>query len=211
MLILRYLPNQLLPSLLAYPTPSPNTPLLTSLLTLRSSSDPTLALRYSCREGICGSCPLSLNHQPLLACLHTPRPSLPPTIYPLPFSTLQRDLILSLHAFTALPSSPRQPLASPSMPSASLYYHRLLLETHYECILCGCCSYSCPSYWWHHPSYHGPAAILASLRSYLTPSSLTSTAYPSLSLCHRILHCSRLCPKRLNPSAAILLLSLLSS
>lgn len=151
MLILRYLPNQLSPSLLAYPPSSSLTaPLLTSLLTLRNSFDPTLALRYSCREGICGSCPLSLNHQPLLACLHTPRlstgSSLLSTIYPLSLGSIQRDLILNLQPFTALPTAPAQPIASLSLPSTSLYYQRLLLETHYECILCGSCSYSCPSY-----------------------------------------------------------------
>ena len=145
LLILRYLPNHLSPSLLAYPPASLTTPLLTSLLHLRSSSDPTLALRYSCREGICGSCPLSLNHQPLLACLHTPRTATT-TIYPLSLGSLLRDLTINLHALTAIPLAASPHSQSFRSAHASLYYHRLLLETHYECILCGCCSYSCPSY-----------------------------------------------------------------
>ena len=183
--------------LLCLPSKSSAQPLLSLLLSLRSMLAPAYALRYSCREGICGSCPVLASGTSALLCLSS---MAAPTVLPLPHQLILRDLVV-------LSSPPYMPvLSAPGLVPAPLPSVRALLDSTYECILCTACSASCPSSWWHSSSYLGPVALLFLLRLLL----LASQPYrPSsvASLCHSIAACTRHCPKRLAPSSAILLLA----
>lgn len=182
---------------------------------IRKHFDGKLAFRRSCCEGICGSCAMSINGVNTLACI-TPLESLPhqAIVYPLPHMPVVKDLVPDLsHAFLQYASI--QPwLKAGELPSKKERHQtpeeRDKLDGLWECILCFCCTTSCPSYWWNGDRYLGPAVLLQA-RRWLADSRDTkrkerlSFLNDSFRLyrCHTILNCAKACPKKLNPAEAI--------
>ena len=87
---------------------------------------------------------------------------------------------------------------------------RAKLDGYYECILCACCSTSCPSYWWNGNKYLGPAVLLQAYRWIIDSRDEERQARLKkvadelkLYRCHTILNCTSACPKGLNPAKAI--------
>nr|WGW14727.1 succinate dehydrogenase subunit 2 [Rufusia pilicola] len=178
-------------------------PVLTRLLDARHA-DPGITLRFSCREGICGSCAIAANGTPILACTSAGWES-PTLLQPVPHLAVIRDLVVdTTMLLTAFEAS--QPWRRSSDPRMSIT-HRLAIEQHFECILCGCCNGSCPSLWWTGPGFLGPAVLLQSLRWALgsKPADCGAGMLFSMSLhgCHGIGSCSGVCPKGLSPSNAM--------
>lgn len=193
------------------------TMVLDALLGIKKTIDPTLSFRRSCREGICGSCAMNINGTNTLACL-CPIPEGEVRVYPLPHQPVVRDLVSDLSAFyrhhkfvepwlhltPEQEAQPRETLQSPE--------DRRKLDGLYECILCACCSTSCPSYWWHgQDDYLGPAVLLQTLR-WVSDSrdqakehrlALLGSSHNAIFACHSILNCTLACPKHLNPARAI--------
>ena len=190
---------------------------LDALIRIKNEVDPTLTFRRSCREGICGSCAMNINGTNTLACLcRIPKESSSDVkIYPLPHTYVVKDLVPDLTQFYKQYKSIKPYLQrdTPS-PDGKEYRQtkedRKKLDGLYECILCACCSTSCPSYWWNSEEYLGPAILLQSYR-WLADSRDEKTAERkqaldnsmSLYRCHTILNCTRTCPKGLNPGLAI--------
>ncbi|KAL8295253.1 hypothetical protein RB597_008578 [Gaeumannomyces tritici] len=190
---------------------------LDALVRIKNELDPTLTFRRSCREGICGSCAMNINGTNTLACLcRIPtEDSAEVKIYPLPHTYVVKDLVPDLTHFYKQYRSIKPYLQrdTPS-PDGKEYRQskedRKKLDGLYECILCACCSTSCPSYWWNSEEYLGPAILLQSYR-WLADSRDERTAQRraaldnsmSLYRCHTILNCTRTCPKGLNPGRAI--------
>ncbi|KAL8387777.1 hypothetical protein RB595_009679 [Gaeumannomyces hyphopodioides] len=190
---------------------------LDALVRIKNELDPTLTFRRSCREGICGSCAMNVNGTNTLACLcRIPtEDSAEVKIYPLPHTYVVKDLVPDLTHFYKQYRSIKPYLQrdTPS-PDGKEYRQskedRKKLDGLYECILCACCSTSCPSYWWNSEEYLGPAILLQSYR-WLADSRDERTAQRraaldnsmSLYRCHTILNCTRTCPKGLNPARAI--------
>lgn len=189
---------------------------LDAIIHIKNDIDPTLAFRRSCREGICGSCAMNIDGTNTLACLK-PIEDVDGDvkIYPLPHMPVAKDLVPDLtHIFaqyssikpwlqTATATPPdRERLQSPE--------ERAKLDGLYECILCFCCSTSCPSYWWNSDRYLGPAILLQAYRWIIdsrdeaTGERLDNLEDPfRLYRCHTILNCAKACPKGLNPAKAI--------
>merc|ERR1712230_136537 len=190
---------------------------LDALLKIKNEVAPTLTFRRSCREGICGSCAMNIDGVNTLACLcriptDTQKES---RIYPLPHTYVVKDLVPDLTQFYKQYKSIKPYLQRDTKTSDGKEYRqsredRKKLDGLYECILCACCSTSCPSYWWNSDQYLGPAMLLQSYR-WLADSRDQRTAERkealdnsmSLYRCHTILNCSRTCPKGLNPAKAI--------
>lgn len=187
---------------------------LDGLLALKER-EPSLAFRRACRAGVCGSDGMSINGKNGLACM-TPIDSLsqPIKLRPLPGMPVIRDLVVDLTNFfrqlkkaqnvlkTDLPVPEKEYLQTPA--------EREKLNGLYECILCACCTSSCPSYWWNPDKFLGPAALLQAAR-FILDSRDTDTrrrlkdlndAY-SLFRCRGIMNCANVCPKGLNPTQAI--------
>ncbi len=189
---------------------------LDALIKIKSDSDPSLTFRRSCREGICGSCAMNIDGTNTLACLK-PIDEVKGTvkIYPLPHMPVVKDLVPDMTNFYAQYSSikPWLQAESPPPPDAERLQseeERDKLDGLYECILCACCSTSCPSYWWNSDRYLGPAVLLqayrwiADSRDEATGERLDDLEDPfRLYRCHTIMNCSRTCPKGLNPAKAI--------
>ncbi|EEQ92603.1 succinate dehydrogenase complex, subunit B [Blastomyces dermatitidis] len=190
---------------------------LDALIRIKNEQDPTLTFRRSCREGICGSCAMNIDGVNTLACLcriptETAKES---RIYPLPHTYVVKDLVPDLTYFYKQYKSIK-PYLQRDTPSPDGREHRQSpadrkkLDGLYECILCACCSTSCPSYWWNSEEYLGPALLLQSYR-WLIDSRDEKTEERKADLdnsmsvyrCHTILNCSRTCPKGLNPGLAI--------
>lgn len=101
-------------------------------------------------------------------------------------------------------------LAIPIMENIQSKADRNLLDGLYECILCACCSTSCPSYWWNRDKYLGPAVLLQAFRWIIDTRddmlferlNFLNDVY-KLYRCHTILNCTQCCPKNLNPAKAI--------
>lgn len=188
--------------------------LLDALLELKAQ-DETLSFRRSCGEGVCGSDGMNVNGTNRLACI-TPLFSLksPIVINPMPGLPVIRDLIVNMEQFYNQyravkpylinndPESEVEHLQSPQ--------DRDKLDGLYECILCGCCSTSCPSFWWNPDKFLGPAALLqswrflADSRDQATDERLAGLDGPfKLFRCHTIMNCVEVCPKGLNPTRAI--------
>ncbi len=189
--------------------------LLTALCRLKDEQDETLAFRRSCREGVCGSDGMNINGKNGLACI-TPLSSLksPIVIRPLPGMPVVRDLVVDLGQFYKQYERGEPYLQNDEPPPAKERLQspeeRAKLDGLYECILCACCSSSCPSYWWNPDKFMGPAALLQSYR-FLIDSRDTKTkermekledSY-SLFRCRGIMNCVHVCPKGLNPTKAI--------
>ena len=189
---------------------------LDALIKIKNEIDPSLTFRRSCREGICGSCAMNIDGRNTLACTKgwddLPKGEI--TISPLPHMPVVKDLVPDLSLFyaqyasiepwlhTESPTPDKEWLQSPK--------DRAKLDGLYECILCACCSTSCPSYWWNQEKYLGPAALLqayrwlADSRDEATGERLDNLEDPfKLYRCHTIMNCAQVCPKGLNPAKAI--------
>ena len=189
---------------------------LDALIKIKNEIDPTLTFRRSCREGICGSCAMNIGGSNTLACT-TPADSVggDVKIYPLPHMPVVKDLVPDLTNFYAQYASikPWLQTRTPAPPDAERLQSKEDQEKIDEpsaCILCACCSTSCPSYWWNSDRYLGPAALLAAYRWLVdsrdeaTGERLDALEDPfRLYRCHTIMNCSQACPKDLNPARAI--------
>lgn len=190
--------------------------LLDALIKIKNEMDPTLTFRRSCREGICGSCAMNIDGQNTLACLcRIDRDASKDTkVYPLPHMYIVKDLVPDLTQFYKQYKSIQPWLQNENPPAQGEHLQsiedRKKLDGLYECILCACCSTSCPSYWWNQDEYLGPAALMQAYR-WIADSRDTNGAERkermqndmSMYRCHTIFNCSRTCPKGLNPAAAI--------
>lgn len=188
--------------------------LLDAILVLKEI-DPTLAVRRSCREGVCGSDAMNINGRNGLACI-TPLAELkqPITLRPLPGLPVIRDLIVDLTQFYEQYRSVQPYLLNhdpePEIERLQSPQQRAELDGLYECILCACCSTACPSFWWNPDKFVGPAGLLqayrfiADSRDQATNERLDYLEDPyRLFRCHSIMNCVAVCPKGLNPTAAI--------
>ena len=187
------------------------------VLELLKAQDPTLSYRRSCREGVCGSDGMNMNGKNGLACI-TPVSEVAKrgklVLRPLPGLPVVRDLVVDMSQFYAQyekiqpylindnPAPAQERLQSPE--------EREELDGLYECILCACCSTSCPSFWWNPDKFIGPAGLLQAYR-FLADSRDTATAERLANLddpfsvfrCRGIMNCVNVCPKGLNPTRAI--------
>lgn len=189
---------------------------LDALIKIKNEVDPTLTFRRSCREGICGSCAMNIDGTNTLACTKgVDECKGDVAVYPLPHMSVVKDLVPDMTHFYAQYASV-EPWLKTKTP-VSLAAERLQskedrerLDGLYECILCACCSTSCPSYWWNSDKYLGPAILLQSYRwladsrDEATGERLDSLEDPfKLYRCHTIMNCTNTCPKGLNPGKAI--------
>jgi len=188
---------------------------LDALIKIKNEIDPTLTFRRSCREGVCGSCAMNIGGRNTLACTKSISDmSGAVTVYPLPHMAVVKDLVPDMNNFYAQYAS-IQPYLQTQTPAPEREWNqtpedRAKLDGLYECILCACCSTSCPSYWWNQERYLGPAALLQSYR-WLSDSRdeargerLDNLEDPfRLYRCHTIMNCADACPKGLNPAKAI--------
>jgi succinate dehydrogenase / fumarate reductase iron-sulfur subunit len=189
---------------------------LDALLYIKNTIDPTLAFRRSCREGVCGSCAMNIGGRNTLACTHghADTPGKAVQISPLPHQPVVKDLIPDLTLFYAQYAS-IEPWLHTVTPEPRTEWKqspedRSKLDGLYECILCACCSTSCPSYWWNGDKYLGPATLLHAYRWLIdsrdeaTGDRLDDLEDPfKLYRCHTIMNCAQVCPKGLNPAKAI--------
>jgi succinate dehydrogenase / fumarate reductase iron-sulfur subunit len=188
---------------------------LDALIKIKNEADATLTFRRSCREGICGSCAMNIDGTNTLACTKTCEEiSGDVAIYPLPHMPVVKDLVPDLTHFYAQLASiePWLKTDSPAPTRERLQSEadRAKLDGLYECILCACCSTSCPSYWWNGDRYLGPAVLLQAYRWLVdsrdeaTGERLDQLEDPfKLYRCHTIMNCAKTCPKGLNPAKAI--------
>jgi len=144
---------------------------LDALLKIKNEIDPTLTFRRSCREGICGSCSMNIDGGNTLACISKiERDESTLKIYPLPHMYVIKDLVPDLSHFYAQYKTvepwlkQKTELADPSKENLQTKEDRNKLDGLYECILCACCSTSCPSYWWNSDKYLGPAVLMQAYR-----------------------------------------------
>ncbi|RMD61211.1 MAG: succinate dehydrogenase iron-sulfur subunit [Alphaproteobacteria bacterium] len=188
---------------------------LDALIKIKNEIDPTLTFRRSCREGVCGSCAMNIDGTNSLACTKfIDEIKGDVKIYPLPHMPVVKDLVPDLNQAyaqyaviepwlkTTTPAPARERRQSPE--------DRARLDGLWECILCFCCTTSCPSYWWNGERYLGPAILLqayrwlADSRDEAAGERLDALEDPfRLYRCHTILNCTRTCPKGLNPAKAI--------
>jgi succinate dehydrogenase / fumarate reductase iron-sulfur subunit len=187
------------------------------VLELLKSEDPTLTYRRSCREGVCGSDGVNMNGKNGLACI-TPVSAVAKrdklVLRPLPGLPVIRDLVIDMTQFYKQYEKVRPYLVNDTPPPARERLQspedREKLDGLYECILCACCSTSCPSFWWNPDKFIGPAGLLQAYR-FLADSRDTATAERLAELddpfsvfrCRGIMNCVAVCPKGLNPTRAI--------
>jgi succinate dehydrogenase / fumarate reductase iron-sulfur subunit len=188
---------------------------LDALIKIKNEVDPTLTFRRSCREGVCGSCAMNIDGGNTLACTKAIADIKGPVrIYPLPHQKVIKDLVPDQRHFFA-----QYALIEPWLRTVSPKpekewrqdpQDREKLDGLYECILCACCTTSCPSYWWNEDRYLGPAALLhayrwiADSRDETAGERLDALEDPfRLYRCHTIMNCTQACPKGLNPAKAI--------
>jgi succinate dehydrogenase / fumarate reductase iron-sulfur subunit len=189
---------------------------LDALIKIKNETDAGLTFRRSCREGICGSCAMNIDGTNTLACtkaLDDIKGEI--RIFPLPHMPVVKDLVPDLTNFYAQYASiePWIKTATATPPDRERLQskeERRMLDGLYECIMCACCSTSCPSYWWNADRYLGPAALLAAYRwiadsrDEATGERLDDLQDPfKLYRCHTIMNCAKACPKSLNPAKAI--------
>jgi succinate dehydrogenase / fumarate reductase iron-sulfur subunit len=189
---------------------------LDAVIKIKNEIDPTLTFRRSCREGICGSCAMNIDGTNTLACtkpIGDIRGDV--RINPLPHLPVVKDIVPDLSHFYAQYATIRPWIRTQSTPPPDRERlqskaDREKLDGLYECILCACCSTSCPSYWWNGDRYLGPAILLqayrwlADSRDEATGERLDDLEDPfRLYRCHTIMNCTRTCPKGLNPAQAI--------
>lgn len=188
--------------------------LLDALLKIKVLDD-TLSLRKSCREGVCGSDSMNINGKNGLACI-TKLSELdePVVLRPMPGLPVIRDLIVDMTQFFENYNSVKPYLVNndpvPETERLQSPEDRAKLDGLYECILCGACTTSCPSFWWNPDKFVGPAGLLQSYRfmsdsrDQVLDERLENLEAPDrLYRCHNIMNCVDVCPKKLNPSLAI--------
>ncbi|NBW58072.1 succinate dehydrogenase iron-sulfur subunit [bacterium] len=189
--------------------------MLLDVLEVIKEIDPTVSFRRSCGEGVCGSDAMNINGKNGLACITELKNLKEPVfIRPLPSMPVIRDLVVDLQEFYNHYKK-IQPFLEPqqTQPTGERLQspqERDKLDGLYECILCACCTSSCPSYWWNPDKFLGPAALLQASRFILdsrddkTRERLEqlNDAY-ALFRCHSIMNCVDACPKGLNPNKAI--------
>ena len=189
---------------------------LDALIKIKNEMDSTLTFRRSCREGICGSCAMNVDGTNTLACIKSmDEIDGDINIYPLPHMKVVKDLVADMTHFYEQYASIEPWIKTDSPVSATSERlqspeDRAKLDGIYECILCACCSTSCPSYWWNGDKYLGPAVLLQAYR-WLADSRdehkgerLEELEDPfKLYRCHTIMNCAKTCPKGLNPAKAI--------
>ncbi len=189
---------------------------LDAIIKIKNEIDSTLAFRRSCREGVCGSCAMNINGKNTLACTKAIEDlDGPIRIYPLPHMEVIKDLVPDMTHFYAQYASIKpwietQTPAPADRERLQSVEDRSKLDGLYECILCACCSTSCPSYWWNSDRYLGPAILLQAYRWIVdsrdenTGERLDDLEDPfKLYRCHTIMACTDTCPKGLNPAKAI--------
>ena len=189
---------------------------LDALIKIKNEIDATLTFRRSCREGVCGSCAMNIDGTNTLACtkfIDEIDGEVP--VYPLPHMPVVKDLVPDLNRAYAQYASIEPWLQSetPAPPAGERLQspeEREKLDGLYECVLCFCCSTSCPSYWWNGERYLGPAALLqayrwlADSRDEAAGERLDALEDPfKLYRCHTIMNCTKTCPKSLNPGRTI--------
>ncbi|MFC1694718.1 succinate dehydrogenase iron-sulfur subunit [Pseudomonadota bacterium] len=189
---------------------------LDAIIKIKNEIDPTLTFRRSCREGICGSCAMNIDGTNTLACTK-PIADIKGDvkINPLPHLPVVKDIVPDLSHFYAQYATIRpwirtQSTTPPDRERLQSKEDREKLDGLYECILCACCSTSCPSYWWNGDRYLGPAILLqayrwlADTRDEASGERLDDLEDPfRLYRCHTIMNCTKTCPKGLNPAKAI--------
>jgi succinate dehydrogenase / fumarate reductase iron-sulfur subunit len=188
---------------------------LDALIKIKGEIDGTLTFRRSCREGICGSCSMNIDGENTLACLKAIDDCKGAVkIYPLPHMEVVKDLVVDFTHFWAQYESIQPWLKTespePARERTQSVEEREKLDGLYDCILCACCTSSCPSYWWNGEKYLGPAVLLqahrwiADSRDEATGERLDDLEDPfRLYRCHTIMNCANTCPKGLNPAKAI--------
>jgi len=195
--------------------------MLDVLLKIKDEQDHTLSFRRSCREGICGSCAMNINGVNTLACLSkVDKESASETtkVAPLPHMFVVRDLVVDMSNFYAqyksikpwLQREDEELTKKSGVENLQSKEDREKLDGLYECILCACCSTSCPSYWWNSDKYLGPAVLLQAYRWIIDSRDTkkrdrliqVNDAF-KLYRCHTIMNCTKVCPKGLNPAKAI--------
>jgi len=189
---------------------------LDAILKIKNEIDPTLTFRRSCREGICGSCAMNIDGTNTLACTMAISDIKGDVkINPLPHLHVVKDLVPDMTHFYAQYASIKPWISTQSVPlpgqeRLQSQEDREKLDGLYECILCACCSTSCPSYWWNGDRYLGPAILLQAYRWLVdsrdedTGERLDALDDPfRLYRCHTIMNCTSTCPKGLNPGKAI--------
>lgn len=194
---------------------------LDALINIKDQIDQTLTFRRSCREGVCGSCAMNIDGANTLACTKSIEDIRGDVkIYPLPHLEVVKDLVADLSHFYAQYASIKPWLQTvtpePQAEWKQSHEDREKIDGLYECILCACCSTSCPSYWWNGDRYLGPAALLQAYRwivdsrDEMTGERLDNLEDPfRLYRCHTIMNCTQTCPKGLNPAKAIAKIKLL--
>lgn len=189
--------------------------LLSALEAIRENQDPTLSFRRSCAEGVCGSDGMNINGKNGLAC-KTKLHDLPDKVFiqPLTGFPVMRDLIVDMTQFFDQYDRAKPYLQNKNPPPATERLQspaeRAKLDGLYECILCACCTSSCPSYWWNPDKFLGPAALLSAYR-FIADSRDTEIQERLEDLkgpykafrCRTIMNCADVCPKGLNPAEAI--------
>jgi succinate dehydrogenase / fumarate reductase iron-sulfur subunit len=188
---------------------------LDALIKIKNEVDTALTFRRSCREGVCGSCAMNIDGTNTLACLKAIEDVKGEVrIYPLPHLPVIKDLVPDLtHVYAQYRSiepwlQAESPAPDRERPQSEA--ERAKLDGSWECILCFCCTTSCPSYWWQGDRYLGPAVLLqahrwlADSRDEKTGERLDRLEDPfRLYRCHTIMNCTNTCPKGLNPAKAI--------
>ena len=189
---------------------------LDAIIYIKNEIDSSLTFRRSCREGICGSCAMNIDGTNTLACTKSIKSLKKEVkIYPPPHTKVKKDLVPDMKKFYEQYSSIKPWLTSDTEAPANKERlqskeDREKLDGLYECILCACCSTSCPSYWWNGDKYLGPAALMQSYR-WIADSRDDATDERleelndsfKLYRCHTIMNCAKTCPKGLNPAKAI--------
>ncbi|XP_015598271.1 succinate dehydrogenase [ubiquinone] iron-sulfur subunit, mitochondrial isoform X2 [Cephus cinctus] len=191
---------------------------LDALIKIKNEIDPTLTFRRSCREGICGSCAMNIGGTNTLACISKIDSNLNKAskIYPLPHMYVVKDLVPDMNNFYNQYRSIQPWLQRNDVKEIGHQQYlqsvddRKKLDGLYECILCACCSTSCPSYWWNGDKYLGPAVLMQAYRWIIdsrdtqAKERLEKLRDPySVYRCHTIMNCTKTCPKGLNPGRAI--------
>ncbi|HVY53848.1 MAG TPA: succinate dehydrogenase iron-sulfur subunit [Gammaproteobacteria bacterium] len=188
---------------------------LDALIVIKNKYDETLTMRRSCREGVCGSDGMNINGKNGLACTtHIKDLQEPIVIRPLPSFPVIRDLVVDMTQFYEQYEAVKPYLQNDKEKPATEYLQspedHAKLDGLYDCILCACCSSSCPSYWWNPDKYLGPAALLWAYRFLMdsrdtaTEERLADLVDPfSVLRCRGIMNCVEVCPKGLNPLKAI--------
>jgi len=192
---------------------------LDALIKIKNEMDPTLTFRRSCREGICGSCAMNIGGVNTLACISKIDTNANKTkIYPLPHMYVIKDLVPDMNNFYQqyksiqpwLQRNDESQLGTGDKQLLQSTEDRAKLDGLYECILCACCSTSCPSYWWNSDKYLGPAVLMQAYRWIIDSRDqqnierLGKLRDPfSVYRCHTIMNCTKTCPKSLNPGRAI--------